>query len=145
MLDTVYRIMLCPQKIITTQVHSSKNNSLTCVLQLLCGFSYRDFTMFSRHVKKFGILYRLEWRRKWQPAPVFLPGKSHGQRSLVGYSSWGHRVRHDWITSLSLFIFSTLLKVRNVIGKSSLNTQLWWLKWIWEYQLSSDKGAQWHL
>ena len=29
------------------------------------------------------------WRRKWQPTPVFLPGESHGQRSLVGYSSWG--------------------------------------------------------
>ena len=28
-------------------------------------------------------------RREWQPAPVFLPGKSHGQRSLVGYSPWG--------------------------------------------------------
>ena len=26
---------------------------------------------------------------KWQPTPVFLPGKSHGQRSLVGYSPWG--------------------------------------------------------
>ena len=30
-------------------------------------------------------LRRLLWRRKWQPTPVFLPGKSHGQRSLVGY------------------------------------------------------------
>ena len=30
-------------------------------------------------------------RRKWQPTPVFLPGKSHGQRSLVGYSPWGHK------------------------------------------------------
>ena len=28
---------------------------------------------------------------KWQPTPVFLPGKSHGQRSLVGYSPWGHK------------------------------------------------------
>ena len=36
------------------------------------------------------------WRRKWQPTPVFLPGESHGQRSLVGYSPWGCRVRHDW-------------------------------------------------
>ena len=27
---------------------------------------------------------------KWQPTLVFLPGKSHGQRSLVGYSPWGH-------------------------------------------------------
>ena len=29
------------------------------------------------------------WRRKWQPTPVVLPGKFHGQRSLVGYSPWG--------------------------------------------------------
>ena len=27
--------------------------------------------------------------RKWQPSPVFLPGESHGQRALVGYSLWG--------------------------------------------------------
>ena len=32
---------------------------------------------------------RISWRRIWQPTPVFLPGKSHGQRSLVGYSPWG--------------------------------------------------------
>ena len=31
------------------------------------------------------------WRRKWHPTPVFLPGKSHGQRSLAGYSPWGHK------------------------------------------------------
>jgi len=31
------------------------------------------------------------WRRKWQPTLVFLTGKSHGQRSLVGYSPWGHK------------------------------------------------------
>ena len=31
----------------------------------------------------------ISWRRAWQPTPVFLPGKSHGQRSLVGYSLWG--------------------------------------------------------
>ena len=30
-----------------------------------------------------------EWRRKWQATPVFLPGKPHGQSSLVGYSPWG--------------------------------------------------------
>ena len=32
---------------------------------------------------------KIPWRRKWQPAPVFLPGESHGQRSLAGYSLWG--------------------------------------------------------
>ena len=33
-------------------------------------------------------VWKIPWRRKWQPTPVFLPGKSHGQRSLVGYSPW---------------------------------------------------------
>ena len=33
----------------------------------------------------------MHWRRKWQPTPVLLPGKSHGWRSLVGYSPWGHQ------------------------------------------------------
>ena len=31
------------------------------------------------------------WRRKWQPTPIFLPGESHGQRSLAGYSPRGRR------------------------------------------------------
>ena len=34
-------------------------------------------------------LGKIPWRRKQQPTPVFLPGKVHGQRSLLGYSSWG--------------------------------------------------------
>ena len=33
----------------------------------------------------------IKWRRKWQPTPVLLPGKSHGQRSPVGYSPWGRK------------------------------------------------------
>ena len=32
---------------------------------------------------------KIPWRRKWQPSPIFLPGKSHGQRSLAVYSPWG--------------------------------------------------------
>ena len=36
----------------------------------------------------------ISWRRKWQSTPVFLPRKSHRQRSLVGYSPW-ERVGHD--------------------------------------------------
>ena len=38
----------------------------------------------------------MHWRRKWQPAPVFLPGESQGQRSLVGCCLGLHRVRYDW-------------------------------------------------
>ena len=33
---------------------------------------------------------KILWRREWLPTPVFLPRKFHGQRSLVGYSPWGH-------------------------------------------------------
>ena len=34
---------------------------------------------------------KMPWRRKLQRTPVFLPGKSHRQRSLAGYSPWGHK------------------------------------------------------
>ena len=41
----------------------------------------------------------IPWRRKWQPTPVFLHVKSHGQRSLTGYSPRGcQRVRHELVT-----------------------------------------------
>ena len=33
----------------------------------------------------------IPWRRKWQPTPLLLPGKSHGWRSLVGYSPWDRK------------------------------------------------------
>ena len=42
------------------------------------------------------------WRRKWQSTPALFPGKSHGWRSLIGYSPLGRRVGHNWATSLSL-------------------------------------------
>ena len=38
-----------------------------------------------------GDLGSIPWRRKWQPILVFLPEKSHGQRSLVGYNPLGHK------------------------------------------------------
>ena len=34
---------------------------------------------------------KIPWRREWQLTLVFLPGKSHGQSSLVGYNPWGHK------------------------------------------------------
>ena len=42
---------------------------------------------------------KIPWRRKWQPTPVFLPGKSHGRRSLVAYSPWGRKEsdRTEWL------------------------------------------------
>ena len=46
-----------------------------------------------RHKRhRFGAWVRkMPWRRAWQPTREFLPGESHRQRSLAGYSSWGHK------------------------------------------------------
>ena len=41
---------------------------------------------------------KIPWRRKWQPTPVFLPGESHAQRSLVGCSPWGQKKSWTWLT-----------------------------------------------
>ena len=38
---------------------------------------------------------KIPWRRAWQPIPVFLPREFRGQRSLVGYSPWNHKVRYN--------------------------------------------------
>ena len=51
---------------------------------------------------------RIYWRRQWQPTPVLLPGKSHGQRSLVGCCLWGH-IESDTTERLH-FHFSALEK-----------------------------------
>ena len=58
-----------------------------------CQYRRHRKCRFSPWVKK------VPRRRKWQPIPVSLPGESHGQRSLVGYSPWGlKRVLHDRVT-----------------------------------------------
>ena len=55
-----------------------------------CQFRRRGFNPWMGNVP---------WRRKWQPTQLFSPGKSHGQKSLAGYSPWGRkRVGHDWVT-----------------------------------------------
>ena len=55
--------------------YSGKESACQCRRHKRCGFD--------------PCFRKIPWRRKWQPMPVFLPGKLHGQRSLVGYSLWG--------------------------------------------------------
>ena len=56
---------------------------------------------------------KIPWRRKRQPSPVFLHGKSYGRRSLVGYSPWGSKnVRHD---SALTHTHNTYLYIKNDI------------------------------
>ena len=50
-------------------------------------------------------LRKTSWRRKWQPSPVFLPGKSHGQRHLTGCSPWDFKESDmTWAADTFLFI-----------------------------------------
>ena len=66
-------------------------------------------------------VWKIPWRRKWQPTPVFLPGKSWGLKSLMGYSPWGHkRIKHNWATKQTKrlpfnFILSSERRIQNVI------------------------------
>ena len=58
------------------------------------GMSAKEPTCQCRRCKRHGLnpwVRKILWGRKWQPSPVFLPGKSQGQRSLVGYSPWGRK------------------------------------------------------
>ena len=53
------------------------------------------------------------WVKKWQPTPVFLPGKFHGQRSLEGFSPWGHKesdTTEQLIPSFNTFYFWKMSK-----------------------------------
>ena len=49
-------------------------------------FSSKESTSQRRRREFNPWVWKIPWRRKWQSTPVFLPGKSHGQRSFVGYS-----------------------------------------------------------
>ena len=57
--------------------HSGKESTCQCRRYKRCGFDPS--------------VGKSPWRRKGQATPVFLPGKSHGQKNLVGYSPWGHQ------------------------------------------------------
>ena len=70
--------------------------------------------------------------RKRQPTPVFLPGEFHGQRSLVGYSPWGHKVTHDQRTEQQTLprsggSFSDRLRRKKKRAKHIVSNRLPWL------------------
>ena len=58
------------------------------------GTSGKEPVCQSGRYKRYGFhpwVGKIPWRKAWQPTPVFLPTESHGQRSLVAYSPWGHK------------------------------------------------------
>ena len=86
------------------QVYNELSDSqfLKIILHLwgfLEGFSGKESVSHCRICVLDPWVGKIPWKKKWQPTPVFLPGKSLGQMSPVGYSLWGcKRVRHDLVT-----------------------------------------------
>ena len=87
-------------------------------------------------------LGKIPWRKAWQPIPVFLPGESHGQRSLVGYSPQGHKESdtttetmhtHIWIgcslRSSCVFVYLPFTSTWYLKTKESLNETVTMLVW----------------
>ena len=50
---------------------------------------------------------KIPWRKAWQPTPVFLPGESHGQRSLAGYNPKESQLS-NWVTHIAIKVCSGL-------------------------------------
>ena len=82
--------------------HALLSNYLQQSLGFLAGSAVKESAYKCSRCRRRGFepwSGKIPWRRKWQLTPVFLPEKSHGQRSLADYSPWGsQRVRHDLAT-----------------------------------------------
>ena len=84
-----------------------------CLL-IYMGMLYHSF--ISNCIWSFPCIWKIPWRKAWLPTPVFLPGESHGQRRLVGYSPCGHKESDttQWLTlshyPMILFYFIYFLK-----------------------------------
>ena len=85
----------CPNSIVIS------GQVLDWLFQIVCNWDHHCFnSTLAQRLKHLPAMRRpgfdpwvrkIPWRRKWQPTPVLLPRKSHGQRSLVGYSLWGRK------------------------------------------------------
>ena len=98
---------------------------------------------------------KIPWRRKWQCTPVFLPGESNGQRSLVGYNPWDFRVRQDWPTNTDRQLDNQVLcSISNFIKRINSITSLYRSEMLylvsvkciwWKKATSVSVGLWWHL
>ena len=90
----------------------------------------RGFSFFNDFI--YWLYWVLTWRREWQPTLVFLPEKSHGQRSLVGYSPWMIK-ESDMTERLTHWVFIDVQAFLQLWGAGATlylwcaGFSLWWL------------------
>ena len=89
----------------------------------------------------------MPWRREQQPIPVFLPGEFHGQRSLEGYSPWGHiesdatdRITHTWQNTESYSNGSSKKTFKTETTYKSIGMIIRAKKERWSYHRASGEG-----
>ena len=95
--------------LITVNLSSSDNSKL----RVISKYDSDTYFVFSVCVCFFSFLLVFLWRKQWHPTQVFLPGESHGRRSLVGCSPWGRRLGHNWsdlAAAAAAFLLLSLLK-----------------------------------
>ena len=88
------------------------------------GGSYSSFgaSLMAQRLKHLSAMWefnpwvgKIPWRRKWQPTPVFLPGESHGERILVGYSPRGHK-ESDTTEQLHIVVLPLVFKEISILS-----------------------------
>ena len=77
---------------------------------------------------------KIPWRRKWQPTPVFLLGKPHGQRSLAGYSPRSHSESDmtEWVTHTHSVVYNILKIFQLLFYIWRPKEKITLLKVVWE-------------
>ena len=83
-----------PKEFLMMYIGKQDNSSPVYKIRLPRWLSSKESASQWRRHRRHGLelwIRKIPWRRKWQPTPVFLPGKLHGHRGLVGYRPWGRK------------------------------------------------------
>ena len=115
-----YSQAVCSSSILKTEVplrHMSPDTQ--------ADYSYPLYPVICRRLGFNPWVGKIPWRREWQPTPVFLPGESQGQRSLVGYGAWGCK-ELDTTERLMQVTYKIAAKChRHVLPQASQELQSW--------------------
>ena len=82
----------------------------------------------------------MPWRRQWQPTPVFLPGKSHGQEPGRMQSMGWQRVKHNWATNIFTSLHNASL-VAQLVKNPPAMQETWVRSLGWEDPLEKGKAT----